>query len=68
MWSNPQVTVDLVAFTEEIVKGKLHFCALPHCSDAFIVDLTYFTHGFHACFIYFTYISHVDASLWTLTK
>ena len=25
MWPNPQETVDLVKFTEEILKGKLHF-------------------------------------------
>ena len=25
MWSNPQKTVDLVTFTEEIPNGKLHF-------------------------------------------
>ena len=25
MWSNPQETADLVAFTEEILNGKLHF-------------------------------------------
>ena len=25
MWSNPQETVDLVPYTEEILKGKLHF-------------------------------------------
>ena len=28
MWANPQETVDLVTFTEEIRNGKLHFCAL----------------------------------------
>ena len=26
MWPNPQETVDLVTFTEEILNGKLHFC------------------------------------------
>ena len=25
MWPNPQETVELVTFTEEILKGKLHF-------------------------------------------
>ena len=25
MWPNPQETVDLVTFTEEILNGKLHF-------------------------------------------
>ena len=25
MWPNPQETVDLVTFTEEIINGKLHF-------------------------------------------
>ena len=28
MWPNPQETADLVTFTEEILKGKLHFCAV----------------------------------------
>ena len=26
MWPNPQETVDLVALTEEILNGKIHFC------------------------------------------
>ena len=26
MWSNQQETACLVTFTEEILKGKLHFC------------------------------------------
>ena len=30
MWPNPQETVDLVTFTEEILNGKLHFL----CSDS----------------------------------
>ena len=29
MWLDPQETVDLVTFTEEICNGKLHFL----CSD-----------------------------------
>ena len=28
MWPNPQETADLVIFTEEILNGKLHFCAV----------------------------------------
>ena len=28
MWPNPQETVDLVTFTEEILNGKPHFCAM----------------------------------------
>ena len=28
MWPNPQETVDLVTFTEEIFNGKRHFCAV----------------------------------------
>ena len=28
MWPNPQESVDLVKFTEEILNGKLHFCAV----------------------------------------
>ena len=38
MWPNPQETVDLVIFTEEMLNEKLHFV----CSDAFaIVMRTY---------------------------
>ena len=29
MLPNPQETVDLVIFTEEILNGKLHFSAVP---------------------------------------
>ena len=32
MWPNPQETSDLVAFTEEILNGKLHFL----CSGYFL--------------------------------
>ena len=28
MWPNPQFSADLVIFTEEILNGKLHFCAV----------------------------------------
>ena len=28
MWPNSQFSADLVIFTEEIVNGKLHFCAV----------------------------------------
>ena len=28
MWPNPQEIADLVTFTEEILNGKLHFCAV----------------------------------------
>ena len=27
MWTNPQFPADLVVFTEEILNGKLRFCA-----------------------------------------
>ena len=27
MWANPQETVNLVTFTEEILNGKFYFCA-----------------------------------------
>ena len=49
MWPNPQSPADLVTFTEEILKGKLHFlCSVgimyhtrslkkccPDCDDTF---------------------------------
>ena len=28
MWPNPLFPADLVTFTEEILNGKLHFCAV----------------------------------------
>ena len=28
MWPNPQETANLFTFTEEILNGKLHFCAV----------------------------------------
>ena len=28
MWLNPQETADLVTFTEKILNGKLHLCAV----------------------------------------
>ena len=28
MWPNPQFPADLITFTEEILNGKLHFCAV----------------------------------------
>ena len=28
MWPNPQETTDLVTFTEEVLNGKLNFCAV----------------------------------------
>ena len=36
-----------------------------HVVDLCIVDLTYFLHGFQICFLYFTHISYIDASLLT---
>ena len=33
MWANLQETADLVTSTEEILNGKLHFCALILNSD-----------------------------------
>ena len=31
MWPNPQETADLITFTEEILNGKLYFCAVKKC-------------------------------------
>ena len=33
MWQNPQETVNLVTFTEEILNGKLHFLWSDKISD-----------------------------------
>ena len=30
MWPNPQFPADLVKFTEKILNGKLHFCAVAN--------------------------------------
>ena len=43
MWLNPQETVDLVTFTEEILNGKLHFL----CSEK-VFDIKYFDHCYSA--------------------
>ena len=44
MWPNPQETVDLVTFTEEILNGKFHFL----CSDSsgFIIVVLFFAFFF----------------------
>ena len=34
MWPNPQETADLVAFTEEILHGKLHFLCNESYKDS----------------------------------
>ena len=36
MWPNPQQTVDLVTFTEEILNGELHFFV---CSASYVAWL-----------------------------
>ena len=36
MWPNPQKTVDLVIFTEEILNGKLQFCAVQALRISFV--------------------------------
>ena len=52
MWSNPQETWDLFSFSEEILNGKLHFCAvvIAHSDKAFrltsIDDFKCFHHLF----------------------
>ena len=33
MWPSPQFPVDLVTFTEEILNGKLHICAVKGITD-----------------------------------
>ena len=40
MWSNPQETADLIAFTKEILNGKLHFLySVCYCEDYCQEDL-----------------------------
>ena len=39
MWPNPQVTADLVTFTEEILNGKLHFLCSVSIND--VTELHY---------------------------
>ena len=36
MWPNPQETADLVTFTEEILKGKLHFLSSKYLSENYV--------------------------------
>ena len=54
MWPNPQETVDLVTFTEEILNGELHFL----CIDTFTsknktwhTDMDLFSHQRVFCYI-----------------
>ena len=35
MWSHPQFPADLFTFTEEILNGKLIFCAVLDCKIRF---------------------------------
>ena len=41
MWQNPQETADLVTFTEEILNGKLQFCAVLDVFGMFCVRSIY---------------------------
>ena len=38
MWPNPQETGDLVTFTEEILNGKLYFCAVFVCKTSYSIQ------------------------------
>ena len=39
MWPNPQETVDLVTYTEEILNGKLHcLCSVVICYDRWVLS------------------------------
>ena len=33
MWPNPQFPADLITFTEEILNGKLRFCAVMEVAE-----------------------------------
>ena len=50
------------------LKSAEHQNNVTHAVDSCIVDLTYFAHSFHAFFLNFTYILHIDASLLTPDK
>ena len=39
MWPNPQETADLVKFTEEILNGKFHFCAVWVCTNSSVSSI-----------------------------
>ena len=41
MWPNPPKTSDLVTFTEEILNGKLHFCAFMVLNEPPELDALY---------------------------
>ena len=36
MWPNPQERADLLTFIEEILNGKLHFCAVSRKTETVI--------------------------------
>ena len=45
MWPNPQETVDLVTFTEEILNGKLHFLWSVKFSEKLKFLTSWYTHA-----------------------
>ena len=55
MWPNPQETVDLVTFTEEILNGKLHF--LSRACKRFAHFFGFFIQLIHFMPLIFLYIS-----------
>ena len=60
MWPNPQFPVDLITFTEEILNGKIHFCAMLHLSVSWFVF--YFHHKFRKVYRYF--LKSVYCNIW----
>ena len=64
MWPNPQFSVDLVTFTEEILNGKLHFLRSENKSENKYSSIKYygriFFHGISNGVILSTTIQFVD--------
>ena len=64
MWPNPQFPADLVTFTEEILNGKLHFCAVKSVAykksvytSPFIWFLDYKAHEGHLFIFLFNFFN-----------
>ena len=55
MWPNPQETVDLVTFTEEILKGNFIFCAVLVTNTMLIFERCPTKHIYYDAYNYMLY-------------
>ena len=55
MWPNPQETVDLVTFTEEILKGNFIFCVVLVTNTMLIFERCPTKHIYYDAYNYMLY-------------